>query len=62
MSISMYSASVPVYQRVLRGLDAILDKAEAWAGERRLLGARNARSVLVLPTSSWCSVRTGGTS
>jgi hypothetical protein len=32
----MYSASVPVYQRVLRGLDAILDKAEAWAGERKI--------------------------
>lgn len=36
MSISMYNASVPVYQRVLRGLDAILDKAAAWATERKI--------------------------
>jgi uncharacterized protein len=36
MSISMYAASVPVYQRVLRGLDAILDKAVAWANERKI--------------------------
>jgi hypothetical protein len=36
MSISMYNASVPVYQRVLRGLDAILDKAVAWAAERKI--------------------------
>ena len=36
MSISMYTASVPVYQRVLRGLDAILDKAAAWATEHKI--------------------------
>ena len=36
MSLTMYSASVPVYQRVLRGLDAILDKAAAWASERKI--------------------------
>ena len=36
MSISMYNASVTVYQRVLRGLDAILDKAADWATERKI--------------------------
>ena len=32
----MYTASVPVYQRALRGLDTILDKAVAWADERKI--------------------------
>ena len=32
----MYAASVPVYQRVLRGLDTLLDKAAAWADERKI--------------------------
>ncbi|MET0279634.1 MAG: DUF1993 domain-containing protein [Steroidobacteraceae bacterium] len=32
----MYSASVGVYSRVLTNLDAILDKAVAWADERKL--------------------------
>lgn len=36
MQISMYSASVGVYSRVLTNLDAILDKAVAWADERKL--------------------------
>jgi hypothetical protein len=45
MSLSMYQASVPVFQRILGALDKILDKAAAYAEERKidpavLLGAR----------------------
>lgn len=45
MSLSMYQASVPVFQRTLGALDKILDKAAAYAAERKidpatLLGAR----------------------
>jgi hypothetical protein len=45
MSLSMYQASVPVFQRTLGAFDKILDKAAAYAAERKidpatLLGAR----------------------
>ena len=45
MSLSMFQASVPVFQRTLGALDKILDKAAAFAEERKidpavLLGAR----------------------
>ena len=45
MALSMYQASVPVFQRTLTALDAILDKAAAYAEARKiepaaLLGAR----------------------
>jgi uncharacterized protein len=45
MSLSMYQASVPVFQRTLGALDKILYKAAAYASERKidpatLLGAR----------------------
>jgi len=45
MPISMYQASVPVFQRTLGALDKILDKAAAYAEERKidpavLVGAR----------------------
>jgi hypothetical protein len=36
MTISMYSASVPSFERALVALDAILDKAAAWAEERKI--------------------------
>jgi hypothetical protein len=36
MSLSMYSASVPVYTRILTNLDTILGKAVAWADERKI--------------------------
>jgi uncharacterized protein len=36
MSISMYQASAPVFQRAFKSLDAILDKAAAWAEERKI--------------------------
>lgn len=36
MSISMYAASVPVYTRVMSNLDTILDKAVAYATERKI--------------------------
>ncbi len=36
MTISMYQASVPVFQRMLKALDAILDKAVANATERKI--------------------------
>jgi hypothetical protein len=36
MTISMYNASVGVYAKVLRNLNAILDKAETWVAERKL--------------------------
>jgi hypothetical protein len=36
MSLSMYQASVPVFQRTLGGLDKILDKAAAYAEERKI--------------------------
>lgn len=36
MTISLYSASVPVFQRMLGNLLAIIEKAEANAAERRI--------------------------
>jgi uncharacterized protein len=36
MTITMYQASVPVFQRTLKALDAILDKAAAYAAERKI--------------------------
>jgi hypothetical protein len=36
MTLTMYSASVPVFTRMLTNLLAILEKAEAWAGERKI--------------------------
>ena len=36
MTISMYQTSVPVFQRLLKALDAILDKAVANATERKI--------------------------
>ena len=36
MAISMYQASVPAFQRTLKALDAILDKAVANAAERKI--------------------------
>jgi hypothetical protein len=35
MSISMYQASVPVFQRMLKSFDAVLDKGAAYAAERK---------------------------
>lgn len=36
MTLTMYSASVPVFTRMLTNLLTILEKAEAWAGERKI--------------------------
>jgi len=36
MSLSMYQASIPVFQRTLGTLDKILDKAAAYAEERKI--------------------------
>jgi hypothetical protein len=36
MNISMHNASVGVYTRILTNLNAILDKAEQWVGERKI--------------------------
>ncbi len=36
MTLSMYQASVPAFQRALAALDAILDKALAYAEERKI--------------------------
>jgi hypothetical protein len=36
MKLSMYSASVLTFKRMLGNLDAILDKAAAWTAERKL--------------------------
>jgi len=36
MTISMYAASVPVFERRLKALDAILDKAAAFADARKI--------------------------
>jgi hypothetical protein len=36
MAISMYNASVPILVRMLNNLDAILDKAAAYAAEREI--------------------------
>ncbi len=36
MTLSMYQASVPVFQRTLTALDAILDKAAAYAEARKI--------------------------
>jgi uncharacterized protein len=53
MTISMYQASVPAFQRTLGALDAILDKAAAYAAERKidpavLTGARLSPDMLPL--------------
>ena len=54
MTFSIYTASVPVFTRMLTNLDAILGKAEAWAAERKidpavLVNARLAPDMLPLP-------------
>jgi hypothetical protein len=36
MSLSMYQASVPAFLQMLNNLSAILDKAEAYAGNRKV--------------------------
>lgn len=36
MTISMYQASVPVFQRIIKNLDGILDKASVWAATRKI--------------------------
>jgi hypothetical protein len=36
MTITMYQASIPAFQRALAALDAILDKAAAYAEERKI--------------------------
>jgi uncharacterized protein len=36
MSLSMYQASVPAFLQMLKSLSAILDKAEAYAGSRKI--------------------------
>lgn len=36
MSLSLYDASIPGYLRMLRNVGALMDKAEAWAGEQGL--------------------------
>jgi uncharacterized protein len=36
MSVSVYDASVGVFSRLLANLDGILDKANAWAAERKI--------------------------
>ena len=36
MTITMYQASVPVFQRTLKALDVVLDKAAAYAAERKI--------------------------
>jgi uncharacterized protein len=36
MTISMYQASVPVFHRMIKNLDGILDKAVAWAATRKI--------------------------
>ncbi len=36
MSLSMYQASIPVLQRALRNLAAIIDKAQAHATDRKI--------------------------
>jgi uncharacterized protein len=36
MTITMYQASVPVFERMLKALDGVLDKAAAYAAERKI--------------------------
>jgi hypothetical protein len=53
MSMSMYQASVPAFLQTLRSLSSILDKAEAFAAERKidpavLLGWRLAADMFAL--------------
>jgi hypothetical protein len=44
MSLSMYQASVPVFQRTLAALDKFLDKAAVSAEERKIDPAARSRS------------------
>jgi hypothetical protein len=51
LSFSLYAAVIPPYQRMLGSLDALLEKAEAWAADRGIaekdvLGARLAPDML----------------
>lgn len=53
MSLSMYQISLPVFQRMLKSLSAILDKAEAFAAAKKiepdvLLNARLAPDMFAL--------------
>ena len=53
MSISMYQASVPVFDKLLGALSAILAKASSWAETRKidqsvLIGARLAPDMFAL--------------
>ena len=53
MSLGMYSASVPVYQRQLGAISKVLEKASAWAATRKvdeavLLGTRMIPDMLPL--------------
>ncbi|KAB2851299.1 MAG: DUF1993 domain-containing protein [Hyphomicrobiaceae bacterium] len=36
MALSMYQASVPVFQRMLANLEGVLEKAEAYAGAKKI--------------------------
>mgnify|MGYP003332383132 CR=1 FL=1 len=36
MSVSMYTVSIPVFMQHLNGLSGVLDKAAAWASERKI--------------------------
>ncbi len=36
MTISMYTACVPVFTQILQALDGVLEKAEAYAAERKI--------------------------
>lgn len=45
MPLSMYQASVPVFRQMLANLAAILDKADAFATEKRVDPVRIARAL-----------------
>ena len=57
MSLSMYQASVPAFLQMLKNLSAILDKAEAYAGSRKIAAPLRSRQLLPAKRLSPCGAQ-----
>jgi uncharacterized protein len=52
MSVSMYTVSIPVFIQHLNGLSTVLDKAAAWAADRKV----NETDLLNIGYHQTCSI------
>ena len=57
MSLSMYQATVPAFLQMLKNLSAILDKAEAYAGSRKIAAPLRSRQLLPAKRLSPCGAQ-----